>query len=469
MATTSKVNGEPPRIQLAQKNRKPLMVVADDDGSPVLDGRHYLAWHKATGTFYVGGSEPREYLRTRDRLQAIFRFRQWITRQGAETVAVHTPLAPPEDGTLDEIHNALHPLPYFVDHANGSSEAIIHIGSADFWQTVRRVALSEPETFRKETGLRVVDEKPKPSAKLADLLAAYKAKRRQPKPEELQKVSRYWSFFTKSLGVGTVRDITPKLLDAWEDAAYLPFHDGGSPKTLHHRVEYVLRLFNYAITKQIDAEECERVRHEIISRKAELPDLRNPNPQPISVEHFDDMLKVAGLKWRAILLLALNLAYYPVDIRTLPKTAVNLKSGVVIFDRAKTRQTTRVGVLWKRTIAALRAYQKAQPHNAETVFITQYGKPYGAKGFRTTFRNLRKKWGLPDDVEFQHIRDGGYSAAIQGGASETVAKILAGHRIKGMSDSYVKRNPQMVAVACRAIERHYFGSPAKPKRTKKGA
>ena len=54
--------------------------------------------------------------------------------------------------------------------------------------------------------------------------------------------------------------------------------------------------------------------------------------------------------------------------------------------------------------------------------------------------------------------DRAYSAAIEGGASETIAKILAGHKISGMSDAYIKRNAKMVSEACEAIERHYFGN-----------
>ncbi len=38
----------------------------------------------------------------------------------------------------------------------------------------------------------------------------------------------------------------------------------------------------------------------------------------------------------------------------------------------------------------------------------------------------------------------------------TIAKILAGHKISGMSDAYIKRNPKMVDDATKAIERHYF-------------
>lgn len=70
------------------------------------------------------------------------------------------------------------------------------------------------------------------------------------------------------------------------------------------------------------------------------------------------------------------------------------------------------------------------------------------------FATLRKKAGLPN-VEFQHIRDGAYTASVENGADFAHAQILAGHKT-GMSDRYVKRNPMMVADVCEAIERHYF-------------
>lgn len=63
---------------------------------------------------------------------------------------------------------------------------------------------------------------------------------------------------------------------------------------------------------------------------------------------------------------------------------------------------------------------------------------------------------MDSSIESAYVRDGAYSAAIQGGASETIAKILAGHKISGMNDAYIKRNPMMVADAVKAIEKHYF-------------
>ena len=44
---------------------------------------------------------------------------------------------------------------------------------------------------------------------------------------------------------------------------------------------------------------------------------------------------------------------------------------------------------------------------------------------------------------------------IEAGATTTIAKILAKHRISGMSDAYIKWNPKMAADACDAIGKAY--------------
>ena len=164
---SSETNGSPPRIELPQSGRKPLLVVADDEGHPVMELPHYLAWHKATGTFYVVGSNPRAYLRTRDRHQAIFRFRDWVRRNGidpneAYIMLEHEPHRHPEIADPVHIHDTLNER-MFVRY---------DMPSADFWQTVREVALGDPDTFKRETGLNVTDARPKSSVPLSKLLEA---------------------------------------------------------------------------------------------------------------------------------------------------------------------------------------------------------------------------------------------------------------------------------------------------------
>ncbi len=97
------------------------------------------------------------------------------------------------------------------------------------------------------------------------------------------------------------------------------------------------------------------------------------------------------------------------------------------------------------------------------MFITQYGSAYTEKGLNTAYRLLRDEADVPGDVEFAHIRDGAYTAAVAGGANVMEAQILAGHRA-GVKDYYVRRKPEMVANACAAIERFYFGPVARVKK-----
>lgn len=40
-------------------------------------------------------------------------------------------------------------------------------------------------------------------------------------------------------------------------------------------------------------------------------------------------------------------------------------------------------------------------------------------------------------------------------------QVLSGHAFKGVDDNYIRRNSQLVELACEAIERYYFGSRGK--------
>ena len=103
----------------------------------------------------------------------------------------------------------------------------------------------------------------------------------------------------------------------------------------------------------------------------------------------------------------------------------------------------RVAVLWRRTVEAIKAYQAEARHESSYLFVGRTGQPYDGNHVGRNFRRIRSEAGVPDDVEFAHIRDGAYSAAFNAdGVEEKHAKVLAGHR-SGMSDAYVKRNPPL--------------------------
>lgn len=122
-------------------------------------------------------------------------------------------------------------------------------------------------------------------------------------------------------------------------------------------------------------------------------------------------------------------------------------------------------MLWERTVDAIREYQKDNAHDSEFLFVSYIGAGYVGNHVSRNFRKRRKKAKLPDAIFFEHIRDSAETAAIQGGADITQARLLAGHRC-GISDHYIKRNPKMVAEACKLIERHYFPPTKKNSRGK---
>ncbi len=83
---------------------------------------------------------------------------------------------------------------------------------------------------------------------------------------------------------------------------------------------------------------------------------------------------------KAMVLLGINCGFGNTDCASLPKSAVDLKSGWIDFPRPKT-QEDRVVPLWPETLEALRAAAKVRPRPKDDQdnglwFITRHGKPY---------------------------------------------------------------------------------------------
>jgi integrase len=73
------------------------------------------------------------------------------------------------------------------------------------------------------------------------------------------------------------------------------------------------------------------------------------------------------------------------------------------------------------------------------------------------FRTLADNAGV-SHVTASMLRDGAATAAASANVNEKLCALLLGHR-SGISDHYVKRNPQMVAPACQAVYNRYFQKP----------
>lgn len=92
------------------------------------------------------------------------------------------------------------------------------------------------------------------------------------------------------------------------------------------------------------------------------------------------LLAAAGPQMKAMILLGLNCGLGNTDVAALPRSAIDLKKGVLDFPRPKTGVKRR-SILWKETVAALRVVEQHRPtakapEDDGLVFVTKYGRPW---------------------------------------------------------------------------------------------
>jgi integrase len=278
---------------------------------------------------------------------------------------------------------------------------------------------------------------------------------------------RYWKEFVDLIGVERITEITAEHIRNYHDTIYDQYerHDR-SPDFVSHKFGAVKTILNNATKHGRDLDELHRVL--TICRMLQPPDKDDENPQPIERKHYHKLLKAADslsdCRAKAILLVMLNACMKPEAVRTLWKDEVDLAKGTLVTRRKKKGKVIRAAVLWKRTIQAIRKYQKEHAHEAETLFANDNGDTFGgsSQAIRKIFNKLRDKAGLPNTVKAEHVRDGAYTAASADEKEEDLGKsrILAGHDV-GISDKYIRRHPEIVTGVCRQVEKAYFASKKK--------
>lgn len=339
---------------------------------------------------------------------------------------------------------------------NGNVTFSRQVDELAFYAAVRNVLLEKREYVAKMTGIEKLVwldgiEKPKPSPTLAAVGKAY-FDRNDVSEKELQKCEASWKLFKRVTGAETLKDLTP------ESVAKYGQHVeklGLAPKSVaHHYNRMKTVLGNFLHTgKDIDATrralDCCQV--------LKTPSAVSLDPHPIARSVFTKLLDVATAEEKALLLVALNCCFYPIDIARLEWDHLDLERGVFHQKRGKTK-VARAAVLMGRTLEALKEVPRCEDDNR--VFHTALsGRPksHTDNTTRKLFASLRKRAGLGDDIQFADIRDGSFTAAVAGeGVEFQHARVLAGHR-SGIADAYVLRNPAMTRKACEAVEKHYFG------------
>jgi integrase len=158
---------------------------------------------------------------------------------------------------------------------------------------------------------------------------------------------------------------------------------------------------------------------------------------------------------RALYLLAINCMFYPVDLGTIPRAAVNLESGHLVFRRGKNSQP-RVGFLLPETINAIKAWLALRTDASPLLFVNTAGSAWTRKTLHSNLAKHKRAAKLPKDLTWKAFRKGAYTAALADPSVDIfTAKILAGHAT-GITDDYVEANPERCRKAVEAISRHYF-------------
>ena len=169
--------------------------------------------------------------------------------------------------------------------------------------------------------------------------------------------------------------------------------------------------------------------------------------------------RLIGIQFKAIYLVAVNLMFYPVDIRSMLKSSVG-EEGHVRFWREKTK-TPRVGILWDVTCKALEAWYSTRTDPSPSAFVNTTGSVWNKQSIGKIMNRHKKLSAqrgqpLPDDLTFAAFRDGGYAAALLDNHVDLyTAKVLAGHKT-GITDHYVDAQPERCRLAIESIYRYYF-------------
>jgi len=443
-------NSNPAANQLKRKRGRPPDYVHDRTGRPIVG----LSYHKSTGQYYTTHVRPPKYFGT-DYDVAVMRFRRWQDRHEKKYIGVPQALPTSRAVSMAMADAAIEEV---------VGEDIIHwptyVPTDAFYAKVRRLILENPVRFAEQVGIPQVANLqdlglPERSLTLEEVGAAYFNRKRRLSEHWRRKQKLFWNEFSRQLGAKkTLREVTRDDIARYHDAIWSEFESKRrSPTFLNHRIAAVRTILRHALREGRDNTQIRRVID--LTQLLETAEKNGTDPSPISRGDLAAILNVASPKWRAAILLSLNAALYPSELADVKKNEVDLDRRILVMRRRKTG-SVRIAVLWERTVAAIREYQQANPHEAESLFVNKDGRPYNANHVSRNWRRLRKKAGVDDSVEFAALRDAAYSSAIEGGADVDHARLLAGHRLPGVTDAYIKRNPTMVADACAAIEAAHF-------------
>ncbi len=327
-----------------------------------------------------------------------------------------------------------------------SIESYIKVKETVFWNWLRDQLLTNSLYISQRVGIPQVANLKSPAVTKAtpfsDLLDNY-IREANVGEKTFYKVKKEFKRFMKIVGK-TTDDLSVKSLATYRKS----FKPSWSAQTSKTKIAYIKSVFSLAQKTGLIGSSVDDA----------LLTLRAPSvtggytPSPMAKEDFRTLLDGSDDLWRAILLLSLNCCLYLQECSVVKWDDLDLEKKTFVTRRAKTK-VIRAATLWDETIEAV----KKMKTKTDYVFSSTHGTSYSAISLRMAFAELRKRVGVNENVKFNHIRDGAYTAAVQKkGVEEKFARVLAGHKATGLQDNYVMRNPEITRDACDAVYAAYL-------------
>ncbi|MCH8880860.1 MAG: tyrosine-type recombinase/integrase [Planctomycetes bacterium] len=430
---------------------------------------HGLSLHSSSGRYYATFSKPRVYFCGEPKL-AVKDFLLWQARNGDKRISVGHTIDDPDDPKVErEIDQSLSRGEDAV--IDITEEGSLFFGSKvaadDFWEKVRELLLEDPMLAAEMTGIERLAylqhmEPPLPSRSLKEIGNLYlNDKKNELTSKEWKNSSTWWDEFCRITDAETVSDLSHEHFRKYRQAVQDHQKElERSNSYTRSRFGKIKAILNYALSGEMVLGSDDRAR---LHFRALLKPPAKPTPNPVDLtkNELQSVLKFAD-KWEeALILVAINCAYYPGDCSKLRWDMIDFPKNTIRLDRTKStgragRSIPRVAVLWKRTLMALNSIRNGHAH----VFVSSVGRPVHVETIRKKWNALCEQAGVNRNLTFANLRDSALTAAS---ASEDPAvpmqqvRALAGHVAPGVDDHYIRRYPRFVETACKAIERHYFG------------
>ena len=438
-----------------KKTGRPIAVYRTADGTQVVG-----LWRLTDGRWRASGPERFTFTEPDERL-AVARYREWQQRNQTPNAArqvVHLTAATLGADINQRIRAGATEVSIDVPYLPAETPPLWLVSDdvlrPEQWAWLHAQILNRPQWVAERVGIEQIGylqdvPKPTPSLTLVEVGKAYFT-RNDVSPKELQKCESAWKEFRRVTGADTLKDILPEMVAKYGQVVNKL---GLAPKSICHRYNRVKTVLGNFMHSGRDIEGTRRAID--CCQVLRSPSAVSLDPHPISRSNYQKLLDAATTEEKALLLVAMNLCYYPIDISRLKWGHLDLERGVYFEKRGKTK-VARAAVLWGRTMEALKLVIRCDD-DAYVFHSALSGRPHTDNTVRKLFANLRKRVGLGKEVQFADLRDGSFTAAVAGeGVEFQHARVLAGHR-SGIADAYVLRNPAMTTKACIAVEKHYFG------------